>query len=331
MKKILIIRFSSIGDIVLTTPVVRSLKSRYPGAEIHYLTKAGNLPLLQSNPYISKIWLYRKNFSELIPQLQKEKFDFIADLHKNLRSLFVIGMLRRPFASFRKLNFRKWLLVRTKINRMPPVHIVDRYMKVAEKAGAVNDGKGLDFFIAPEDEMDILALPPPFCSGYLAFVIGGKHNTKLFPAAKIIEVINLLNVPVILMGGKEDHARGEMITGKCSRTVLNTCGNYTIGQSASLIRQARVVITNDTGLMHIAAAFKKTIVSIWGNTVPAFGMYPYFPFSNKPDSLLSEVKNLYCRPCSKIGYEICPEGHFRCMMDQDIRKIAGFVNERRSL
>ncbi|HRB40127.1 MAG TPA: glycosyltransferase family 9 protein, partial [Bacteroidia bacterium] len=98
------------------------------------------------------------------------------------------------------------------------------------------------------------------------------------------------------------------------------CGITSIGQSASLIKQSKAVITHDTGLMHIAAALRKKIVSVWGNTVPEFGMYPYLPVNSVPFSI-SEVKNLNCRPCSKIGYNTCPKKHFRCMNDMDIQEI----------
>lgn len=326
MKKILVIRFSSIGDIVLTTPVVRSLYNNRPDTEIHYLTKAENLQLLHVNPYITKVWLYRNNFSEIIPALKKENFDHVIDLHRNIRSGYVVSRLGKPSGTFSKINLQKWLMVKAKVNILPDVHIVDRYFQAAADLGIENDRMGLDFFIAPEDEVDISSFPADLSSGYVAFVIGAKHNTKIFPSEKVAEVCNGLNLPVVLLGGPGDEARGEQIKKLCSKLVLNACGKFSISQSASLVRQSAFVISNDTGLMHVAAAFSKPIVSVWGNTIPEFGMFPYYPEFAKPASLISEVNGLSCRPCSKLGYAKCPKGHFKCMKDQDTGRIVEFIN-----
>jgi len=328
IHKILVIRFSSIGDIVLTTPVLRCLKSHYPDAEIHFMTKSANLPVLAGNPYIAKVWEFRNNFRELIPLLKAEKFSFIADLHRNLRSQYVRLCLRVPSASFNKLNVEKWLMVNLKINILPDVHIVDRYFRAVKPLGVINDGRGLDYFIPPGEEVDPGSLPDSFRNGYIAFVIGGKHNTKIVPEEKVVEICKQLRRPVILMGGKEDAARGERILGYSSNSrVMNACGKYTISQSASLVRQSECVITNDTGLMHISAAFNKPTISVWGNTIPEFGMYPYMPGDKKENSVIMEVKGLSCRPCSKLGYPQCPKKHFRCMMEQDFDAIIQKLNK----
>lgn len=315
MTRILLIRFSSIGDIVLTSPVVRCLKQQLPGAEIHYLTKKQYLPLLSANPYVSKLWGFDNNFPELLPQLKQERFDYIVDLHKNLRSVYVTLSLLRPSGTFSKLNIRKWLLVRLKIDLMPDVHIVDRYFSAVSKLGVRNDGKGLDHFIPPDEEVDTEFLPLSHRDGYYAFVIGAKHNTKIFPAGRVATLCARLPKPVVLLGGPEDRERATVITGLAGGRVFNACGLFSINQSASLIRQSKKVITNDTGLMHIAAALKKPVISIWGNTVPAFGMFPYLPEGLQELSSVIEVKGLHCRPCSKLGYDTCPKKHFKCMND----------------
>ena len=326
MKKILIIRFSSIGDIVLTTPVIRCLKTRLPDAEIHYLTKKQYHPILRENPYITRTWLYEDNFKELLPQLKAEHFDFIVDLHKNLRSFYVLLNLRRPIGTFTKLNIKKWMIVRLRIDRLPRIHIADRYFRAVKSLGVVNDGKGLDYFIPSGDEVDLSLLPVQFRQGYVAFVIGGKHYTKIFPEDKVIEVCRKLSHPVVLLGGPEDAERGARIEQQAGSLVFNACGKFSVNQSASLIRQAGKVITNDTGMMHIAAAFGKTILSIWGNTLPGFGMYPYLEGKKDGASLVFEVKGLTCRPCTKIGFEKCPKGHFRCMLDQDVEAMVKALN-----
>jgi len=313
MPKILIIRFSSIGDIVLTTPVVRCLKQQVPGAEVHYLTKKQYAPLLAANPYIDRIWAFEDNFGELMPELKKQQFDFIADLHRNARSAWVVVNLRRPAATFPKLNLQKWLLATFRMDLLPNVHIVDRYFKAVRKFGIRNDGKGLDHFIPPAEEVDLTILPESHRDGYYAFVIGARHNTKIFPAERVAALCARLSRPVVLLGGPEDHHRAILIASLAGGRVFNACGQFTINQSASLIRQSEKVITNDTGLMHIAAALKKPVVSIWGNTVPAFGMYPYLPEEMRDLSTIVEVKGLHCRPCSKLGYDTCPKKHFDCM------------------
>ncbi len=322
-KKILIIRFSSIGDIVLTSPVIRCLFEQINDAEIHFLTKKKFASLVENNPFLMKVYTIDKNVSEVITQLRGESYDHIVDLHKNLRSFQVIMRLMKPFSSFNKLNFKKWMLVRFKANLMPEVHIVDRYMKSVEKLGVKNDNRGLDFFIPPGEEVDTALLPAPFNAGYIGIVIGGKHNTKILPVDKVIEICAGLKRPVILLGGSEDAERGDAIASVPGLNVMNSCGKFTLLQSASLVRQAEFIISNDTGLMHIAAALHRPIISVWGNTVPSFGMYPYLQ-KNVPH-LISEVTGLNCRPCSKIGFNKCPKGHFRCMRDQDTDAIVDFV------
>ncbi len=322
LKKVLVIRLSSIGDIVLTTPVIRCLKEQLPGTEIHFAVKEAFFPVIKANPHIHKVHVFRGNLKELIVSLRNEKFDYIVDLHHNQRTfliktrlLFSSFPLLPRSASFPKLNLEKWLLVNFKWNRMPDVHIVDRYFKAVTKLGVKNDGKGLDYFIPMEEEVDISHFSKPFRNGYVAFVIGAKHPTKALPEERIIEMIEQSASPVVLLGGPEDKAKGERIVAALGTDrVMNACGSYTINQSASLVRQAKKVVTHDTGLMHIAAAFRKDIISVWGNTVPEFGMYPYLP-EGEGSSKIMEVKGLSCRPCSKIGYDKCPKGHFKCMRE----------------
>ena len=316
MKKILVIRFSSIGDIVLTTPVIRALKTQL-NCELHVLTKEKYRILFTASPYVNKIHTFHEKLDEIIPDLRKEDFDFVVDLHKNLRSLRVKRALKKPTATFSKANPEKWLIVNFKINRLPKEHIVDRYFQAVKPLDVKNDGKGLDYFIPEKDFVDLTDYPLLKRNKFIAFAIGGQHYTKILPAAKAAAVINRLEHPVVLLGGKEDDKTAEEIKTLCTHEkILNACGRLNLHQSASLIRQAGLVISNDTGLMHIAAAFRKPVISIWGNTIPEFGMYPYEP-GEEHKVVISQVDNLKCRPCSKIGHDKCPKKHFRCMMDQD--------------
>ena len=374
MKKILVIRFSSIGDIVLTTPVIRCLKKQIQDAEIHVLTKKKFANLYKTNPYIDKVYEYDDSLKKNIEELKIENYDYVVDLQKNKRSVRVTRALGRPHASFPKLNFRKFLLSTFKINIMPDVHIVDRYFKAVEKLNVRNDFYGLDFFISDKNDFPISELPVEFQNGYYAFVIGGTYKTKILPPVKIAEVLKKINKPVILLGGPDDVERAEEIISLVNgqRTtdngdinsqiqkdsqisrfsdsqiqkdfqvfrfsdsqiqkdsqvfrfsdsqILNLVGRINLEQSASIVKNADSVLTNDTGLMHIAAAFHKNIVSVWGNTVPELGMYPYLP--KEPEKChIIECKDVRCRPCSKLGFKECPKKHFRCMMEIDTDRVA---------
>ncbi len=327
--KVLILRFSSIGDIVLTTPVIRCLKKQLPDVEIHFCTKPEYKDILSANPYLDKIHTLEDGMMKLASELRKEKFDWVIDLHHNVRTLKLKLLLGRSSRSFSKLNIEKFLYVNFKIDKLPNIHIVDRYLQTVEHLGIKNDGAGLDFFIPHKDEVELEWLPDTHKKGYVAVAIGAQHYTKRLPDEKLIELCDKINKPILLLGGKEDASRGEKIAqffNKNSESapfeeglvelnkksiVYNACGKFSFNQSASLIRGASFVFTHDTGLMHVAAAFKKHIYSIWGNTTPKFGMYPY-----KTKFVVFENNSLSCRPCSKIGYRQCPKGHFKCMRDQ---------------
>ena len=320
--KFLVIRFSSIGDIVLTTPVVRCLKQQVEGSEVHFVTKKKHASIVTSNPYIDKVHVLKDNLSELITGLEKEQFDYIIDLHQNIRSNRIKSKLKMPSFSFKKLNIKKYLLVRLKINRMPEQHIVDRYLETLSVFDVKNDNKGLDFFIPENEKFNNSDLPDKFQKGYITFVIAGTFPTKRLPVEKIKEICNGIDFPVILLGGKNEKQEAEKIMAAANNNVINLVGKISLNQSASLVKNARLVLTNDTGLMHIAAAFKKKILSFWGNTVPEFGMVPY---QANPASEIMEVKDLKCRPCSKLGYQKCPKKHFRCMKDLDSQKSIDWI------
>lgn len=277
--KILIVRFSSIGDIVLTTPVIRNAKQQLNGGdvEVHYLTKKQFVPILMHNPYIDKLHTIDKHVSEAIEDLKSECFDYVIDLHKNVRSGQVKRALGTLSFTFKKFNIEKWVYVNFKVNRMPDVHIVDRYMDTLSAFSIQNDLKGLDYFIAKEDEIDFSTWPDSHQKAYIGFVIGGQHPGKMMPVSKIVEICKMLTKPVVLIGGPDDREKGNKIAKVCGSKVFNTCGKYKLNTSAFVVKHASAIIAHDTGLMHVAAAYKKKIVSIWGATVPEFGMYPYLP------------------------------------------------------
>lgn len=317
--KVLIVRFSSIGDIVLTTPVVRCLKQQVDNIEIHYLTKNNFISVIENNPYIDKIHTIGNDLKSLIPLLKQENFDLVIDLHHNVRTLRLKYFLGKKSVSFNKLNWKKFLITTFKINKLPKQHIVDRYLETINFLGVLNDNKGLDYFISSKDEVDIASmLPVHYLTGYYALAIGGSYYTKQIPINKLKQICEKSSLPLVLLGGKEDVDVASELHKAFPTQTLNMCGKMSLNQSASIIKQSKKVITSDTGLMHIAAAYKKDIISIWGNTIPEFGMGPYMAGD---DSQIVEVNHLSCRPCSKLGYRKCPKGHFKCMNEIDLSPI----------
>ncbi len=282
---------------------------------LHYLTKAKFKSILEQNPYIDKLITIEKDVDEVMKVLKSESYDFVVDLHNNLRSWRTMFSLRCPSKSFDKLNLRKWLRVNVGVDCLPSIHIVDRYLAAAKSLGVHNDGKGLDFFLDPAKKDIVLTLPPAFQKEYLAVVTGGQHKTKIYPPEQLIEFCELYGRPVVLLGGPDDVVSGDLIVSKSGQHVYNGCGKYSLMESSWLIMNAKQVVTNDTGLMHIAAALDKDIISIWGNTIPEFGMTPYLPEKSHSSHQLLEIKGLKCRPCSKIGFKQCPKGHFKCMKE----------------
>jgi len=313
----LVIRFSSIGDIVLTTPILRCIKQQLKDVELHFITKQQFISVIENNPYVDKFHTINQSLAQIIPQLKKENYDYIIDLHHNARTLKLKLALGKKSFSFNKLNWEKFLIVNFKKNKLPQKHIVDRYFEAAANIGVKNDGKGLDYYIDEKDEIDIVSsLPAMFHNDYNALVVGGSYFTKQIPVNKLKEICATSSLPLILLGGTDDATSAEQVYQLNKNKVLNLCGKLNLNQSASIIQQANKVITSDTGLMHIAAAYKKDIISLWGNTIPEFGMGPYLAGKN---SQILEVTNLSCRPCSKLGYKKCPKGHFKCMNDIQLK------------
>lgn len=318
--KILFVRFSSIGDIVLTTPVIRCTKQKLDNVEIHYLTKNSFENIIAPNPAISKVFTIEKSIDEVVEKLKLENYDWIIDLHNNIRTKSLKSKLKRPSKTFKKLNYKKWLLVNLKKDKMPNIHVVDRYFDTVSHLGVKSDAKPCDYFIEKENEVDVSDELGLQKHNYIAIAIGAQFKTKQMPASLLVKIIDQLKEDVVLIGGPTDVDLATDVVAKSKKKIVNTCGKFNLQQSASIVAQSKRIITNDTGMMHIASAFNISISSVWGNTVPSLGMYPYHPGNTKFS--IHEVKNLSCRPCSKIGFQKCPKGHFNCMNLQDAEKIA---------
>lgn len=315
-RKLLVIRFSAIGDIVLTTPVLRALKTAFPDCELHWLAKEKFAHVLAHNPHISRIHAWTKETNQqVMSSLRNEQFDGVLDLQGSLRSRRIGWQLGRPYVTFDKRNLRKWWMVRTK--RGSVTHVVERYAQVLAPFGVSLDDSGLDFPL-PEDAVAaarqavqaFVSTLPPVTQPPVAAVLGATHNTKKWPLAYHAELLNRLGLPVVLIGGPAERNDADTLLPQLQVPVLDAVAHHDLFGSAALLQQCQFVITNDTGMMHIAAALQVPLLSIWGNTVPGFGMTPY-----RAKYLTLETIGLPCRPCSKIGFARCPQGHFRCMYD----------------
>lgn len=314
MKKFLIIRFSSIGDIVLTSPIVRCLKEQVAGCEVHYLTKRKFKMVVDDNPYIDKIYTIDKHIDEIIDDLKAEDYDYILDMHKSLRSILLCFKLKRAYSSFNKASIRKWIYYKMKIDLLPKIHIVDRYFKAFSRLGIANDFKGLDYFTTNKDVVKL-----PFDEAYTVIVTGATYFTKQIPEDKIVEFCRLVKTPIVLLGGKDEIEKGASIAMRVGRSnLINACGLYNLNQSAFVVSKAELVITADTGLMHIAAAYDRNIISLWGTTSPRYGVAPYMP-NDVSKSIVCDL-NLPCSPCSKFGLNKCPKKHFNCMSNISVEE-----------
>ena len=322
--KILVIRFSSIGDLVLTTPVIRCIRRQLPAVELHFLCKNGLKPVMETNPHIDRLHTFRKEDPSLVQRLLSEQFDYVVDLQKNRHSRRICRRLQVPYSTFPKLNFRKFLLVAFKWNLMPDLHVVDRYFRAVERLGVKNDGQGLDFCIKDADfrELEAFALPEK----YVAVAVGSRHATKQMPAEMLEAVALKSRLPLVFLGDGKDAAIVACIAQRLPERTLNLCGKLSLRASAACLSRAETLLTGDTGLMHIAAALQKRVVSVWGNTVPAFGMYPYMP-QHPERSMLVENSRCRCRPCSKLGFERCPLRHFSCMRGIPAERIVDLINQ----
>ncbi len=318
--KILVIRFSSMGDIVYTTPVVRCLKKQLPGVEVHFLTKLKFKYIYDNNPCLDKLLLLKDDLSETIREIKAERYDQIIDLHNNLRTAIIKLRTGIPSATYNKQRISKWLSLKFKLKLVKPVHLVDRYLKTVKFLGVINDSQPIDYYLQKEYSLE--SLVPASHQKYVAFIIGAAHFTKRMPNEKVISICKKINFPIVLLGGVDVKANGGVIAEALGSIVYNACGITSLDESVFLVSRADSIIGFDTGLTHIAEAFNKPIASIWGSTVPELlGVQPYMV----QQSHIAGV-NLACRPCSKFGRSACPLGHFKCMRDIDEMAIANFIN-----
>jgi ADP-heptose:LPS heptosyltransferase len=319
--KILVIRFSSMGDVIYTTPVVRCLKQQLPGAEIHFLTKTAFKYIYDNNPYVDKLHLLKATLKETIRDIEAEKFDYIIDLHNNLRTSLIKWKTGIKSSTYNKQSIRKWLSLKLHLKLVPPTHLVERYMQTVKFLGVKNDDKPIDYYVKANYSLNKL-LPQSHLQGYIVFIIGATHFTKRMPNAMIISICKQIALPVVLLGGNDVKANADEIETAVGQKIYNACGKTSLDESVYLVSQSRKVIGFDTGLTHIAEAFNVPIASIWGSTVPELlGVQPYQVSGAQVIGI-----ELPCRPCSKFGLEKCPLGHFKCMNNIPENVVVKYAN-----
>ena len=288
--KILIIRFSSIGDIILTTPVIRCIKLQYKNVELHYLTKYKYKDILLQNPYLDLCHYFDNNFSELIKNLKQEKYDIIIDLHNNMRSKMLRLALATKNYVYNKENFKKFLLINFGLN-FSKLHTVDRYFLPLKDLQIKNDNNGLDIFIDDNYNVNFNT-----SQKYISWCIGGSYENKKLSDKQIVYVCDKLNLPIVFIGSSNENDLAEKIITKSSNNKLyNFCGKINFLESSFLVKKSNLLLTNDTSILHVGSAFKLPTISFWGCTKPELGFRSYL----NPSSY--EICSENTRPCSKHG------------------------------
>lgn len=313
---ILVIRFSSIGDIILTTPIIRCLKSQI-NAEIDFLTKSSYKNIIISNPNIREVHTTSES-SKTIEALRSRHYDFIIDLQNNFRSFKIRLLLGVKSYTFPKYNFRRYLLIYFGLNLLND-HIVERYFKSVEKLNVYNDNNGLDYFISSKmSKIDFNTE-----QDYICWCIGGTYEQKKLSALQIKNVISKIKLPIIFIGGKSEKKISVQIIDSIKKdNVFNLCGETSIDQSAYLMKNSKLILTNDTGMMHIASVFSTPIISFWGCTKPSLGFSPY-PSNIKSKNIISSLSK---RPCSKHG-QYCRFQRSGCIKEIDENVIVNSVEK----
>jgi lipopolysaccharide heptosyltransferase II len=335
-KKILVIRFSSIGDVILASPLIRVLRKRFPFSQIDFVVRKQYAGLVHNNHHLNFIYEFdaQGGFEELdrlASTIRHEKYDLIIDIHNSLRSRYIRSFSgAKEIVVINKRIFARTMLVRLKKNYYQDiVSVADRYIEPVGIYGIENDAWGLEIFIPDEIVFQVSGKMSSLRLRTFEKVIGfcpsAKHATKRWPEERFIETgIRLareLKAKVILFGGKSDTALCIAIADGINSKSEGECATeysdqFSLLETAAAMQFCDVIVTNDSGLMHIAAAMKKKVIAIFGSTVREFGFFPV-----GTENIVIERKGLYCRPCSHIGRSNCPEGHFRCMNEIQVNDV----------
>lgn len=308
INTVLIIRLSSFGDVLLTTPLIRALKENHKDVRIDFIVREQYYDLLKLNPAVNQIYVYETNkqkIKELRSSLIRNRYNFVIDLQNNLRSRLLLRNIASSIVRFKKHSIKKFLLVKFKINLLKNLTpIAERYIQTVP--GLKPDNNGLEFHTDKyqsgllSERTNIIGLCP-----------GSRHFTKMWGKENFILLGSILTkngFNVVLFGGKDDiNICAEIST--MIQGAINLCNGNDALQTAADMKSCRAIVCNDSGLMHLASANKIPIIAIFGSTVRGFGFVPY-----KTKYIILENNSLSCRPCSHIGKDHCPKQHFKCMI-----------------
>jgi lipopolysaccharide heptosyltransferase II len=333
LKKILIIRLSSLGDVLLATPLIRQLRQKYPQVQLDFLVRDEYAELLRHHPGLSGLIEFdiQQGFTSLQKmrkKIRQTRYDVILDIHNNLRSRYLCFGL--PYLSFfktrvyriRKNPFIRFLLVKFKINlyrrlygRIIPVW--EKYLLTARSLGIITDNGRLELYLTEGNIIAAQNFRIALAGNNWEIVIapGARHFSKRWPEEYFVELIKQLfaktGLRMVLAGGAEDLPVIEKILQQLPEGMAaSSAGKLSLLETAALIKQSKLMISNDSGLMHLGAALDVPLIAIFGSTVEELGFFP-----NSPKVIVVENRGLYCRPCSHIGRSSCPEKHFRCMRE----------------
>lgn len=325
-NKILILRLSSLGDIILTTPLIKILKESFTDSKIDYCTKLSYSEILITNPYLSEIILLpddigKGDLREVKEKIRNNNYDLIIDLHSNLRTFYLKLFLFKPkIISFKKYSIRKFLFVKFKINYLKKLPaILYRYLSTLERINisvSKEDNKNLrpEIFTDDSSKVTVDGLIKYYTGKKLICIIpSSRHYTKTYPPELFAELINLFdknNYIFLLIGKGNDNQNIDKIKSLTGKNVIDLCDKMNLIMLTELFRNCSLVITGDTGPMHIAEAVKTPIILLAGSSVKEFGFYPA-----SDNVIILENNNLKCRPCSHIGLSSCPKNHFKCMRE----------------
>ena len=314
MLRILCVRFSSIGDVLLTTPLVRALHRRHPDAELYFVTKQAMAPLVVENPHLTQVIELgaKERIADLARRLRVLRPTHALDLHGSLRSTALRWLVPCRWSGYSKRKFARTTLIATKINIYgKPVPVAERYFEAARDLDVQPDGGPPEFFFAPAARAhmahwlaEVGLDPKPFA----VIAPGAAHTTKRWPIPHwqaLTDRLRQLGYGVVAVGGPQDRALVDAL----GTRVINVAGEFTLQETGACLARAAVLVSGDTGVMHMASGVGTPVVALFGPTVEPFGFFPY----TKRATVLE--RDLSCRPCSAMGTERCPLGHHRCLQD----------------
>ncbi|MBU4486619.1 MAG: glycosyltransferase family 9 protein [Candidatus Delongbacteria bacterium] len=317
--KILILRFSSMGDIILATPVLDVLKRDYPNSEIDWVVNKKFEDAVNTNPLINKLMIFKDKFGlkKIKDDISATNYDFIFDLHKNSKTNYLTKDKKNVYR-YNKRVFDRFMLVHFKKSYKEILPVTKMYFYALEKAGIETSGKWkLRFGLVKDIEIKTVNKYDLHNLNYIAIIPGASYTTKMWPKEYFKELVNKIissksiNKKIIIIGkGSAEEALGKFISEKIESDCIDLTGKLNLQETAAVLKYADLVVTNDNGPMHLAECFNKKIIAVFGSTTEEFG---FFPYSTKYKAI--ENLGLKCRPCTHFGRKKCPKGHFKCMMD----------------